>query len=399
MTKSRIHEISFLTTLIRPLLAGTAWLGMASCVVSPPADEAGADDTGADDDEDESSGDSTPSEDESTGDPDEGGATSTSGGTSTSTSTGASTSGTSTSTSTGTSTSDGTTSTSTSTGDDTTSTTSSTTEGDASTTGDSPGETSPGCGQSPPANGRRTINVGGSSRDYILRVPDDYDPERPYRLILAYHWRDGNASQVANGGEGGSTEDPFYGLWDLAENSTIFVAPEGRNAGWYNMGDEDIAFTDAILEQLFAELCIDTSRIFATGFSFGAGMSYALACARPDVFRGVALYAGAQLSGCNGGNTPVAFFAAHGVRDSVLGVAQGRQLRDRFVQVNGCTPQDPPEPARDSGTHICTSYEGCMEGYPVRWCAHGGDHNPTEKDSGQSKSWVPGEAWAFISQF
>jgi len=232
-----------------------------------------------------------------------------------------------------------------------------------------------------------------------LRVPDDYDPERPYRLILAYHWRDGNASQVANGGEGGSTEDPFYGLWDLAENSTIFVAPEGRNAGWYNMNDEDIAFTDAILEQLFGELCIDTSRIFATGFSFGAGMSYALACARPDVFRGVALYAGAQLSGCNGGNTPVAFFAAHGVRDSVLGVAQGRQLRDRFVQVNGCTPQDPPEPARDSGTHICTSYEGCMEGYPVRWCAHGGDHNPTEKDSGQSKSWVPGEAWAFISQF
>ena len=75
------------------------------------------------------------------------------------------------------------------------------------------------------------------------------------------------------------------------------------------------------------------------------------------------------------------------------------ELRDRFVEVNGCTPQDPPEPGLNSGTHICTSYEGCSEGHPVRWCAHGGDHNPTEKDQGQSESWVPGEAWAFISQF
>jgi hypothetical protein len=69
------------------------------------------------------------------------------------------------------------------------------------------------------------------------------------------------------------------------------------------------------------------------------------------------------------------------------------------ADVNGCTAQNPPEPAKNSGTHTCTSYQGCSEGHPLRWCAHGGDHNPTEKDSGQSKSWVPGEAWTFISQF
>lgn len=248
-------------------------------------------------------------------------------------------------------------------------------------------------------NGRRTIQSGGMSREYILRVPDSYDETRPYRLIMAYHWLSGNADQVANGGGGGSTEDPYYGLWDLAEDSTIFVAPEGLDAGWANSGDRDITLTDAILDELQADLCIDTTRIFATGFSYGAGMSYALACARADVFRGVALYAGAQLSGCNGGTTPIAYFHAHGVGDSVLNISQGRQLRDRFVEVNGCTPQDAPEPAQNSGTHICTSYEGCSEGYPLRWCAHGGDHNPTEKDQGQSESWVPGEAWTFISQF
>jgi poly(3-hydroxybutyrate) depolymerase len=256
---------------------------------------------------------------------------------------------------------------------------------------------SAGCGKSRTLmNGRKTIQSGGN-REYILRVPDNYDNNKPYRLIMAYHWLNGNASQVADGG--GSTEDPYYGLWDLAANSTIFAAPEGLNAGWANSGGQDVTLTDAILNQIQSELCIDTTRIFATGFSYGAGMSYALACARADVFRGVVLYAGAQLSGCSGGNTPIAYMHVHGVRDSVLSISGGRQLRDRYVMVNGCTAQNPMEPAGNSGTHICTSYQGCSAGHPVRWCAHGGDHNPTEKDSGQSMSWVPGEAWTFISQF
>jgi poly(3-hydroxybutyrate) depolymerase len=248
-------------------------------------------------------------------------------------------------------------------------------------------------------NGRKTISSGGANREYILRAPDNYDNSKPYRLIVAYHWRDGNAKQVAEGGNGGSTDDPFYGLWDLAQNSTIFVAPEGLENGWANTGDRDINLTDAILKEVSGDLCIDTSRIFATGFSYGAGMSYAIACARADVFRGVALYAGAQLSGCNGGTKPIAYFHAHGVGDSVLNISQGRQLRDHYVGVNGCMTQSPPEPAKNGGMHTCTSYEGCSAGHPLRWCAHGGDHNPTEKDSGQSKSWVPGEAWTFISQF
>jgi poly(3-hydroxybutyrate) depolymerase len=261
------------------------------------------------------------------------------------------------------------------------------------------GETgrSVGCGKTRTLmNGRKTISSGGN-REYILRVPDDYDNNHAYRLVVAYHWLNGNASQVADGG--GSTEDPYYGLWDLADNSTIFIAPEGLNAGWANSGGADVKLTDAILDQLEGELCIDTTRIFATGFSYGAGMSYAIACARADVFRGVVLYAGATLSGCEGGNTPIAYMHVHGVNDSVLNISGGRTMRDHYVMINGCMTQSITDVGGNSGTHACTSYSGCSEGHPVRWCSHGGDHNPTEKDAGQSKSWVPGEAWNFISQF
>lgn len=402
MTKLSAHTVSVLTTfVICPLITSTALLGVLSCTWAPPPSGDAGDNESSGRTEEESTGrSSNESEDASSSEPSEEtgeGETTTSSGSGTST--GSSTSAGSTTTST-TSTSGATTSSSTSDGDDTSDTSGGLTEdSDSSVTEDTGAESTAGCGLAAPGNGRKTINVNGSSREYILRVPDNYDPNQPYRLVMAYHWLGGNADQVANGGGGGSTEDPFYGLWDLADNSTIFVAPEGLDAGWANSGDRDIAFTDAMLDLLFDELCIDTTRIFATGFSYGAGMSYALACARADVFRGVALYAGAQLSGCSGGNTPIAYFHVHGLVDSVLSVAQGRQLRDRYVGVNGCTPQNPPEPSPNSGTHICTSYEGCSDGYPVRWCAHGGDHNPTEKDQGQNDSWVPPEAWAFISQF
>ena len=265
-----------------------------------------------------------------------------------------------------------------------------------------PGAVDPsaGCGTARALqNGRINLSVNGTNRSYILRVPDNYNNNNPYRLVIAYHWLSGNANQVASGGNGGSTEEPFYGLWPLANNSTIFVAPEGIDAGWANTGGRDLAFTDAILNQIQTGFCIDKSRIFATGFSYGAAMSNAVGCARANVFRGIALYAGALLSGCEGGTQPIAYFGAHGISDSVLNISQGRAIRDRIARNNGCSATNAPEPARRSGMHICTSFTGCREGYPVRWCAFDGDHNPTEKDRGQSKSWVPGEAWEFISQF
>jgi poly(3-hydroxybutyrate) depolymerase len=257
-----------------------------------------------------------------------------------------------------------------------------------------------GCGKTPGLqNGRININVSGLNRSYILRVPDNYNNKTPYRLVVAYHWLNGDALQVANGGNGSATETPYYGFWNLANNSTIFVAPEGIDKGWANTNGRDLAFTDAILNQVQTNFCIDKSRIFATGFSYGAGMSNAIACARSNVFRAVALYSGAQLSGCDGGTAPVPFFATHGLDDNVLNISLGRGVRDRFVNNNRCIAQNPPVPARGSGTHICTSYQGCAQGYPVRWCAFDGGHWPSQHDAGQPTSWIPGEAWKFITQF
>ncbi|MEV0157898.1 cellulose binding domain-containing protein [Micromonospora sp. NPDC050686] len=253
-----------------------------------------------------------------------------------------------------------------------------------------------GCGKAPTlSSGTRTIQSGGQNRSYILRIPDGYDRNRPYRLIFGFHWLNGSANNVASAG--------YYGLLPLSNNSTIFVAPQGIDAGWANTNGRDLTLFDDISRQVENDLCVDTTQRFALGWSYGGAMSYAVACARPTVIRAVTVLSGANLSGCNGGTQPVAYFGIHGIYDSVLNISMGRSLRDTFVRNNGCTAQSPREPSRGSLTHITTAYSGCRAGYPVQWAAFDGDHTPSPVDGSpspnDSRTWTSGEIWRFFTQF
>jgi poly(3-hydroxybutyrate) depolymerase len=247
---------------------------------------------------------------------------------------------------------------------------------------------SAGCGNGTAEGGVRNVDVNGQPREYTLHIPENYDPSTPHRLIFGYHWLSGTMQNVVDMG--------YYGLEPLSEGSAIFVAPQGIDNGWANPNGDDITFTDMMVETLVNELCIDEEQIFATGFSYGAAMSYSVACSRPDVFRAVAPIAAGELSGCDGGTTPVAYLGMHGVSDSVLPIDGGRAIKDKFVELNGCQPQDAPEPAPGSGTHEKTEY-ACEPGYPVWWIAFDGDHvaDPTDADGNY---WAPGETWTFFTE-
>src|SRR5690349_8732950 len=277
--------------------------------------------------------------------------------------------------------------------------------GVASATGSGARAGTAGCGKAPTlASGTHTIQSGGQNRSYILRVPDGYDSNRGYRLIFGFHWNGGTANDV----DSGSTSGPqwsYYGIRTLSNNSAIFVAPQGLGNGWANSGGRDLTFVDDMVRQIEAGLCVETTQLFAMGFSYGGGMSYAIACARASTFRAVVVYSGANLSGCNGGTQPIAYLGIHGLRDNVLPIATGRSLRDQFVRNNGCTPQNPPEPPQGSLTHVVTYYAGCRAGYPVVWGAFDGPHAPNAVD-GSADPYAPGErswtravVWNFVAQF
>lgn len=108
-----------------------------------------------------------------------------------------------------------------------------------------------------------------------------------------------------------------------------------------------------------------------------------------DVFRAVVPIAGGELSGCDGGTTPIAYLGIHGVVDSVVSFEQGEALRDHYLEVNGCAAKDAPSP-EPGAEYIRTEYE-CNEGFPVWWIAHGGDHLSAPEGAAA-------ETWTFFTE-
>ena len=113
-----------------------------------------------------------------------------------------------------------------------------------------------------------------------------------------------------------------------------------------------------------------------------------------DVFKAVSVIAGAQLSGCSGGSTPVAYLGIHGAADNVLPISLGRQLRDKWLQTNGCASKNAPDPSAGQQNHIKTVYS-CSRA-PVTWIGHGGGHVPDPSGTNGVK-FAPGETWSFFN--
>jgi hypothetical protein len=265
-----------------------------------------------------------------------------------------------------------------------------------------------------------TIQSSGQTRGFSVRLPANYDKNHPYPLIFAFHWNGGTSDQLDTGGSNGYWW-AYYGLQRKSNNGAIFVAPQGLGNGWPNSGGQDLTFTDDMVKLLEENLCVDTTHIITSGFSYGGGMSYEIACARAKVFRAAVIYEGGQLSGCDGGNDPIALWQVEGLTDTTVNMSFATPIRDRFVKNNGCTVQNPPQPPQpppylSTGGHICTDYAGCSSGHPLRWCVSQSGHGPGPIDGSSDLynscatppktcsatcpcTWTPDDVWSWLNSF
>lgn len=252
---------------------------------------------------------------------------------------------------------------------------------------------SSGCGKPPGlGNGVHKMTSAGLAREYILSLPDGYDPSRPHRLVYGMHWMNGSAEAV----QGWSK---WFGLKALdTARSTIFVAPQGyTNGSPWRGDDKDHRFFDELNASLASKLCIDTTRVFSVGFSFGAMFTNALAQNHQAVLRGVVVYATADYNiyfPSNSGK-PLAYMGVHGLKDPTCPIDAGRRSRDRFVKNNACATPSPVPEARSGGGHVVHDYK-CPSSHPVRWATFDGGHTYPPNNSG---TWVHGLTWQFITQF
>jgi poly(3-hydroxybutyrate) depolymerase len=277
-----------------------------------------------------------------------------------------------------------------------------------------------------PTSTRLKITSGGMSREYIIDVPENYDPTHPYRLIFSWHQAYGSDTGNAIGqhpaGDGPNFDAKNYAYFGLhreamaANEPAIFVAPGGiGNLPWDFTRDSKLF--DDLLALVDANLCIDDSRVFTTGFSFGAMMSYALSITRQTKLRGAVTMAAANynLPGepTDSNAAPVAYFGITGMSDGTCpwvaddaGKRGGKYCVLTHAQDNGCTiPGSIQTTTVGSKKYLCYDFEGCKAGYPVKVCTFDGPHTPSAVDDGNStgddglKAFVPPLAWKFISQF
>ncbi len=234
-----------------------------------------------------------------------------------------------------------------------------------------------------PASGMATIDVSGTSRQYILTLPAGYDPHHVYPLLFAFHGGSYNAQWVVDGDPPQS--GPYYGIQAEANDTVILVAPQALSGSWTNTNGQDVAYVDAMISRFESQLCVDQSRIFATGFSFGAIMTIALGCNDSAKFRAVAAMSGEIMNGCPD-TRPLPYWSSHGMSDPTINISLGEAARDSFVQRNHCTTQTVA-----SSPSGCVSYQGCDPGYPVVWCPFDGVHQPPP--------FAGSAIWAFLSQF
>ena len=235
------------------------------------------------------------------------------------------------------------------------------------------------------------ITSAGLNREYIVNIPENYDPNSPHRVVFGMHWYNGSADAV----QGWSK---WFGLKALDKDASIFVAPNGTgNPPLWTQGEKDHAFFDDLVALFQADLCVDKSRIFSVGFSFGAMFTNSLAQTHQDVLRGVVVYAAADYNIYFPANTgkPLAYMGVHGLKDPTCPITSGRSSRDRFVKNNKCTvPATVPE-AKSGGNYVTYDYM-CPSNYPVRWTTFDGKHTYPPNDTG---TWVYGLTWDFITQF
>jgi hypothetical protein len=255
---------------------------------------------------------------------------------------------------------------------------------------------SAGCGKAPGVTTSatyRTIVSGGDQRQYMITLPANYDMNKPHRFIYASHGQGGEGSDI--------TREKYYNIQNIPEaaDSTIFVSASGLGGIW---GLKDVPLFDDILAFVKQNACVDESRVFVLGFSFGGMYSYSLSMTRQKTIR-----AGIGMSPANFNiqippktHEPIAWMQSTGMSDGICPwVNNEAQKRGaKFIAIehgtdNGCNVPD-PIPTWKSGDMLCVDFAGCKAGYPVKACTFNGGHGLPGGFSGAAK-WM----WDFISQF
>lgn len=218
-------------------------------------------------------------------------------------------------------------------------------------------------------DGQRSIDTtlttasGGEQRTTLVHHPGGAN----LPLVIVMHGYGGNASDMKYWTKMDSLADLHGYAVCYPEGTTDARGLQHWNANFDWTSTDDVTFIADLVAQMESEFRIDTDNVFACGFSNGGFMSYALACAQPELVRAIGSVAG-TMSAADAADCPM--------DETAVPVIQFCGLADQTIPYSGAIafPQFGGAPAM---TEV-------MAGWAAR---HGLSSLPTEPITGFDPAW------------
>ena len=256
----------------------------------------------------------------------------------------------------------------------------------------------------------------GLERSYILDLPESYDGAKPLPLVLNFH----GACMDAASQKAAMNMSPLGN-----EHNFIVVYPQGSSENGnedcliWNSGPyltetkatvDDLGFVEALLDELSVHYAIDQERIYATGFSNGGFMSYAVGCYLNDRIAAIAPVAGMMVdeamdTSANADNPcqishPMPVIHLHGTADTIVSVNLGEDAVSFWREANDTGEVNVhTESNGHSGTQIEHQSAVASDGIAVEFYkVHGGYHETFDNISYQGSNSTE-LIWEFFSRY
>lgn len=229
-----------------------------------------------------------------------------------------------------------------------------------------------GCGQQPPARPGSDIDghltVSGKNRTYRLHVPKGYRAATPTMLVYNF----------PGTGYTGASHEKLTLMSGAADRMNYIVVYPNALAHpltmWNVTSSSDVQFIDALNSRLETQLCVDTTRIDATGLSIGALFAYHLACSNTPWLTAIAPVAGTLpyfVTRCHvAHHTPLLAF--NGQKDPLVPYNLAALTVKTWASVDHCSTTSKPHFQKEDETQIVYGCSGSMSVslYTCSDCGH-----------------------------
>lgn len=161
-----------------------------------------------------------------------------------------------------------------------------------------------------------------ADRTYLIDTPQTWAQGKKYPVIFALHGAGGTGSGMRSTARFYETDE---------RDSCIFIYPDAKVENWeegcrcnkpYRLGVDDVGFINYLLSDAIRKYPVDTTRIYAVGFSQGGLFAHNLGCKLVHRFAAIASVASAMSvplsQDCGQSAQKISVMMIYGQKDKVL---------------------------------------------------------------------------------